>query len=152
MATYEHNALTQYKEENGDMHIVYPITKAENVVGFEEGAYVVKTGDIMTGSLTINKNSNDKGESIFHGNKLSDSEHITIIDNKLSDGTIDRIQLSNINGGSLYRAHQNAGETSWTVYKIYDSSNISEVTNAFGTVANLNYTWDSATGTLTLSE
>lgn len=33
MATYEHAALMQYKDRNGDMHITYPITKAENVDG-----------------------------------------------------------------------------------------------------------------------
>ena len=33
MATYEHAVLMQYKDQNGDMHITYPITKAENVDG-----------------------------------------------------------------------------------------------------------------------
>ena len=33
MATYEHTALQQYKDQNGDMHLLYPITKAENVDG-----------------------------------------------------------------------------------------------------------------------
>lgn len=47
MATYEHNALTQYKEENGDMHIVYPITKVENVVGIDElNASITKMNNI----------------------------------------------------------------------------------------------------------
>ena len=33
MATYEHAALMQHKDQNGDMHLLYPITKAENVDG-----------------------------------------------------------------------------------------------------------------------
>lgn len=33
MPTYEHTVLHQHKDQNGDMHIDYPITKAENVVG-----------------------------------------------------------------------------------------------------------------------
>ena len=32
MATYEHNALMQYIDETGNMHINYPATKAENVM------------------------------------------------------------------------------------------------------------------------
>ena len=33
MATYEHTALMQHIDQNGDMHLLYPITKAENVDG-----------------------------------------------------------------------------------------------------------------------
>lgn len=33
MATYEHAALMQHKDQIGDMHLLYPITKAENVDG-----------------------------------------------------------------------------------------------------------------------
>lgn len=33
MPTYEHNTLQQHVDQNGDLHIDYPITKAENVVG-----------------------------------------------------------------------------------------------------------------------
>lgn len=36
MPTYEHNVLQQHKDQNGDMHIDYPITKPENVVGLYE--------------------------------------------------------------------------------------------------------------------
>ena len=36
MPTYEHAALLQHKDQNGDMHIEYPITKAENVAGLSE--------------------------------------------------------------------------------------------------------------------
>ena len=36
MPTYEHAALLQHKDQNGDMHIDYPITKPENVVGLYE--------------------------------------------------------------------------------------------------------------------
>ena len=35
MATYEHTVLHQHKDQNGDMHIDYPITKAENVDGLD---------------------------------------------------------------------------------------------------------------------
>ena len=36
MPTYEHAALLQHKDQNGDTHIDYPITKAENVDGLYE--------------------------------------------------------------------------------------------------------------------
>ena len=36
MATYEHDSLTQVKDAQGDLHIIYPITKAENVDGLED--------------------------------------------------------------------------------------------------------------------
>lgn len=29
MATYEHNALQQYKDSSNNMHVIYPVTKAE---------------------------------------------------------------------------------------------------------------------------
>ena len=35
MSTYEHNALQRYKDQNGDDHLIYPITKAENVDGLD---------------------------------------------------------------------------------------------------------------------
>ena len=38
MPTFEHNTLRQYKDQNGDMHLDYPITKAENVVGLYRDA------------------------------------------------------------------------------------------------------------------
>ncbi len=36
MATYEHDSLTQVKDEQGDLHVIYPITKADNVDGLDE--------------------------------------------------------------------------------------------------------------------
>lgn len=36
MATYEHDSLTQVKDEQGDLHIIYPITKADNVDGLDD--------------------------------------------------------------------------------------------------------------------
>ena len=36
MPTFEHNTLRQYKDQNGDMHLDYPITKAGNVMGLYE--------------------------------------------------------------------------------------------------------------------
>lgn len=38
MATYEHNALQNYKDNDGNIHIVYPVTKADNVDGIENYA------------------------------------------------------------------------------------------------------------------
>ena len=38
MSTYEHNALVQYPDQNGDMHITYPITRAECVDGLYANA------------------------------------------------------------------------------------------------------------------
>ena len=38
MATYEHNALQNYKDNDGNIHIVYPVTKSDNVDGIENYA------------------------------------------------------------------------------------------------------------------
>lgn len=43
MAVYEHAALTQYKEKNGDMHIVYPVTKRECIEGLNDIKTVILT-------------------------------------------------------------------------------------------------------------
>ena len=52
MATYEHNALMQYIDETGNMHINYPATKAENVMMGNSNAQTeitarAKTSDIL---------------------------------------------------------------------------------------------------------
>ena len=38
MATYEHNALQNYKDNDGNIHIVYPVTKSDSVDGIENYA------------------------------------------------------------------------------------------------------------------
>ena len=52
MATYEHNALIQYIDENGNVHINYPATKAENVMMGNSDAQTeiaarAKTSDVL---------------------------------------------------------------------------------------------------------
>ena len=52
MATYEHNALMQYIDKTGNMHINYPATKAENVMLGDSNAQIeiaarAKTSDIL---------------------------------------------------------------------------------------------------------
>lgn len=52
MATYEHNALMQYIDKKGDMHINYPATKAENVMMGNSDAQTeitarAKTSDVL---------------------------------------------------------------------------------------------------------
>lgn len=42
MATYENNALMSFKDKNGNLHILYPITIKENVEGFAELESTVK--------------------------------------------------------------------------------------------------------------
>lgn len=38
MSTYEHDILQQYKDESGNIHVLYPVTKSENVDGIEKYA------------------------------------------------------------------------------------------------------------------
>ena len=38
MSTYEHDILQQYKDESGNIHVLYPVTKSENVDGIENYA------------------------------------------------------------------------------------------------------------------
>lgn len=54
MATYEHDSLLNIKDNNGDKHIIYPITKAQNVDGLDEAinAGAGKVGDELTNHLT----------------------------------------------------------------------------------------------------
>lgn len=52
MATYEHNALMQYIDEKGNIHINYPATKAENVMMGNSDAQTeitarAKTSDVL---------------------------------------------------------------------------------------------------------
>lgn len=79
MSTIESNSLIQYKDEDGNIHIIYPVTKADNVDGIEKLKTVVdssisststnpvqnkvikaeinkllpKSGGTMTGKLTL---------------------------------------------------------------------------------------------------
>lgn len=58
MATIESNSLIQYKDDDGNIHIIYPVTKAENVDGIEDisvtgnagTATTLKMQDIPSGS------------------------------------------------------------------------------------------------------
>ena len=65
MAVKEINGLVQYKDGNGDINIIYPATKAENVDGLygEDGKiptdqlpemnYLPLAGGTMTGSINM---------------------------------------------------------------------------------------------------
>ena len=35
MSTYEHNGVLTYKDENKNVHLLYPVTKKDNVEGME---------------------------------------------------------------------------------------------------------------------
>lgn len=86
MATYEHNALMQYIDETGNMHINYPATKAENVMLGNSDAQTeitarAKTSDILytleeisactdftnkiSGAEAVNKVNSSLGEHSF---------------------------------------------------------------------------------------
>ena len=54
MPTYEHNTLMQYKDQNGDMHLTYPVTKAENVDGLYGDAALTGVPTAPTASSGTN--------------------------------------------------------------------------------------------------
>ena len=54
MSTYEHNTLMQYKDQNGDMHLTYPVTKAENVDGLYGDAALTGVPTAPTASSGTN--------------------------------------------------------------------------------------------------
>ena len=54
MSIYEHNALVQYPDQNGDMHITYPITRAECVDGLYENAVLTGVPTAPTAAAGTN--------------------------------------------------------------------------------------------------
>lgn len=54
MPTYEHTVLHQHKDQNGDMHIDYPITKAENVDGLYADAVLTGVPTAPTAAAGTN--------------------------------------------------------------------------------------------------
>lgn len=54
MSVYEHTVLLQHKDQNGDLHLDYPITKDENVDGLYENAAFTGTPTAPTASSGIN--------------------------------------------------------------------------------------------------
>ena len=54
MSTYEHNTLMRYKDQNGDMHLTYPVTKAENVDGLYGDAALTGVPTAPTASSGTN--------------------------------------------------------------------------------------------------
>ena len=55
MATYEHNALQNYKDNDGNIHIVYPVTKSDNVDGIENYATTMDMNTKIATRLTIKR-------------------------------------------------------------------------------------------------
>ena len=81
MPTFEHNTLRQYKDQNGDMHIDYPITKAENVVGLYGDAEL--TGVPTAPTAVSGTSTTQIATTAFVQTELSD------IKKELSDGMTD---------------------------------------------------------------
>ena len=81
MATYEHNALQQYKDQNGNMHIVYPVTKAKNVDGLYESPAL--TGVPTAPTAASGTNTTQIATTKFVQTELSE------IKKELSDGMTD---------------------------------------------------------------
>ena len=54
MSTYEHNTLMQYKDQTGDMHLNYTVTKAENVDGLYGDAALTGVPTAPTASSGTN--------------------------------------------------------------------------------------------------
>ena len=81
MATYEHAVLMQYKDQNGDMHITYPITKAENVDGLYGDAAL--TGVPTAPTAASGTNTTQVATTAFVQQEFSD------IKKELSDGMTD---------------------------------------------------------------
>ena len=81
MPTYEHNVLQQHKDQNGDMHIDYPITKPENVVGLYESPAL--TGVPTAPTAKKGTNTEQIATTEFVQTELSE------IKKELSDGMTD---------------------------------------------------------------
>ena len=54
MPTYEHHVLQQHKDQNGNMHIDYPITKSECVDGLYEDAVLTGVPTAPTAAAGTN--------------------------------------------------------------------------------------------------
>ena len=67
MATYEHDSLLNIKDNNGDKHIIYPITKAANVDGLDEAISegAGEVGDELSKLLTEHNAASDAHAALF---------------------------------------------------------------------------------------
>lgn len=85
---------------------------------------VSKSGDTMTGPLNVREQQNNIGNGRINSIKLSDNEVITVIDNIISaTGIIDRLQISNINKGSIFKGHYDPSSKIWTVSQLLHEGN-----------------------------
>lgn len=66
MATYEHDPLLQVKDEKGDLHVFYPITKAANVDGLDEA---IKAGAGEVGNDLSNHLTDENAHSALFAKK-----------------------------------------------------------------------------------
>ena len=99
MATYEHNALMQYIDETGNMHINYPATKAENVMMGGSNAQIeitarAKTSDVLytleeISACTDFTNKISGAEAVNEVNSNLNSKNRTFtLANTIENGTI----------------------------------------------------------------
>ena len=58
MATYENNVILRTVDDDGNIRVFLPVTKAENVEDFDEAVKELSIPTITTGTLTASKWSN----------------------------------------------------------------------------------------------
>lgn len=55
MSTYEHDILQQYKDESGNIHVLYPVTKSENVDGIEKYAQTMEMNQAIASRVSVSE-------------------------------------------------------------------------------------------------
>lgn len=72
MPTYEHNGLFSYKDENKDLHLLYPVTKKDNVEGMDQVERDISTAQgtadsALTAANAAKKTADDLQKVIEEG-------------------------------------------------------------------------------------
>lgn len=55
MSTYEHDILQQYKDESGNIHVLYPVTKSENVDGIDKYAQTMEMNQAIASRVSVSE-------------------------------------------------------------------------------------------------
>ena len=120
MPTYEHAALLQQKDQNGDMHIVYPITKAENVDGLYEGPTltgVPKAPTAASGTNTTQIATTEFVQNAISGlggsSSGSDTENVSSTTTFADDGSV---TVTYVDGRSITTVFNADGSITETTY------------------------------------
>lgn len=134
MATFEQNGLLQYLDANGNMHLIYPVTKAALIQGHpgDMGALAADGSNTMTGTLDNNCGGSEcKGR--FYGN-----EYGAYLESITGDNAIRRLFIANSAALADLKSALSFTDEKGTVYDIFGKHN--KPNGIYGGSSNIPYT------------